>query len=335
MRRRTSYFVLLLFVLGCSAGFQARAQEPEATPLIANNLKGPLLEVHFLDVGQGDGIYIRTPGGKHYMVDTGTRSSRRTVIPYLKYLKVDKLSGVLITHGHADHMGGLYYIASEIPVETLLYSGHIHPGQHNAKTLKLLAEKGTKKKALRRGDKVELEKGVFMEVFSPPREWNLEIEDANEGSVVVKLTYGDIDFILTGDAEKHAEREMVKQKLALKSEFLKVGHHGSKTATTLPFLELVDPLYAVISCGENNKFKHPHAETVEALKALGATILRTDQNGTIGVYTDGKRVMIKIKGKSVEPVSTIIMRSGAVVSGLIVINRAGLVVINRGGINAS
>jgi competence protein ComEC len=334
VKHRSKWFVLLLFVLGCSAGFPARAQEKNTTPLIANSLQGPLLEVHFLDAGQGDAIYVRTPGGKHYMVDTGTRSSRRTVVPYLKYLKVDKLTGVLITHGHADHIGGLYYIAGEIPVETLLYSGHIHPGKHNAKTIKLLDEQGTKKKALRRGDKVELDEGVTMEVFSPPKEWNLDVEDANNGSVVVKLTYGEIDFILTGDAEKHAEREMVKQKLALKSEFLKVGHHGSKTATTLPFLELVDPLYAVISCGQNNKFKHPHAETLEALKKQGATILRTDQNGTIGVYTNGKRIMIKIKGKSVEPVSVLVKPSGSGVPGFVLVNRAGLIFINRGGIHA-
>jgi len=279
--------------------------------------------VHFIDVGQGDAIYVRTPGGKHYLVDTGTRSSRRTIIPYLKYLKVDKISAVLISHGHADHMGGLYYIAGEIPVETLLFSGYMHPGKHNSKTLKRLEEQGTQKKALRRGDRLELDKGVVVEVLSPPKEWDLEVEDANDGSVVVKLTFGEIDFLLTGDAERYAEKEMVKQKLALKSEFLKVGHHGSNTATSAPFLELVDPLYAVITCGENNKFKHPHPETLEALKQQGATILRTDQNGTIGVYTDGKRLMIKIKGKNFEPVSAIIKRSGNVRSGLIVFNRGG------------
>jgi len=302
------------------------AEEKRENPrkrLVANNLSGPLLEVHFLDIGQGDAIYIRTPGGRHYMVDTGTRSSRRMVVPYLKYLKVEKLDGVLITHSHLDHVGGLFYIAEAIPIGTFYHSGYVHEGTHNEKTVARLKKKKVPFKKVRAGDVLELDQGVFMNVFHPPANWTAYDSELNDFSVVVKLTYGDIDFLLTGDAEKKSEKSMLKRKLALKSEFLKVGHHGSNTATTTAFLETVDPLYAIVSCGAGNKFKHPHPETMEALRKRDTTVLRTDQNGTIGVYTNGKRIMIKIKGKDWQPVSTLRLRQ----------SRGGrlLAISNRGG----
>jgi len=288
------------------APLRAQEQGTGRKQLIANELDGKILEVHFLDVGQGDSIYIRTPGEKHYLLDTGPRSARRLLIPYLKYLGVKELDGVILTHSHLDHIGALYYIADVFPIKTFFYSGHVHSGGHNRKTVKRLQEKKVAMKRLRRGDTFELDKGVKVQVLHPPKEWDGEVEDPNNMSVSIRLTYGEIDFVLTGDAEKQSEKAILKSKLELKSEFLKVGHHGSETSSTEAFIDTVDPLYAIISCGEGNKFNHPHKTTMEKLQARDITILRTDQNGIIGVYTNGKRIMIKIKGKDWQPVSLLV-----------------------------
>lgn len=325
-------FPTLVFVLFLVAGsLPALAQQPPVQEsgrkrLVANELEGPLLEVHFLDVGQGDSMYVRTPNMKNYLIDVGTRSARKQIIPYLKYLDVKKLDGILISHSHDDHAGALFHILEAIPVDAVYSSGYFHNSGRNRKALKLMEEKKVVMKKLRAGDTFELDKGVKVAVYHPPTAWDGEVEGPNDMSVVLRLSYGEIDFMLTGDAEKRSEKEILKQKYVLKSEFLKVGHHGSDTSTSNEFLAAVEPLYAVISCGVDNKFNHPHADTMKRLKAHDVTILRTDHSGTFGVYTNGKRIMIKIKGKDWQPVSMFIRHPQP--------GRYGLVVQTRGGVYA-
>ena len=333
MIRSRFWFVALILFLSCSTTtFAEQPTGPQRDDprqkLIANTLKGKLLEVHFVDVGQGDAIFIRTPGGKDYLIDTGPRGARRTLIPYLRYLKVKKLEAVLLTHSHMDHVGALYYIADEFEIGTVYSSGYFHPSKHNAKTLTRLEEKGIKLKTLKRGNRVELDKEIILKAVHPPAEWEPFNSDLNDYSVATRLTYGDIDFLLVGDAERKAEKSMLKGKVVLRSEFLKVGHHGSSTASTDDFLDAVSPFFAVIQCGVNNKFKHPHADVVQRLKDRDITIMRTDENGTIGVYTDGKRIMIKIKGKPTEEPVSLLIHSR---------KRGGLsmFVHNRGGVHVS
>ena len=275
---------------------------PTRESIVAHELEGDLLEVHFLDVGQGDGTLIKTPGGKYMMVDVGTRSSRRRTIPYLKKLGVEKLD-ILLTHSHADHAGALIYFLEAFEVGTLYSPGYFHSAKFIAKALKKAEEKGVKLVTVKRGARLEPEEGFTIKVMHPPEEWDLEVENLNNISVVTQISYGEIDFLLTGDAEKKAEKTMLKAKLDLRSEFLKLGHHGSKTATTERFLDRVLPLFGVVSCGVKNMFKHPHPETMQRLKVRDIAILRTDEAGTIIVSTDGKKVMIKVMGKETKPVS--------------------------------
>lgn len=321
--RSRIWFLAVLMVFSQITALAAQEHGTGRQRLVANELDGPLLEVHFLDVGQGDSMYIRTPGKKHYLVDTGTRSARKRIIPYLKYLDVKALDGVLLTHSHLDHIGALYYIADAFPIKRLYYSGQVHPSGHNRKTLQRLQDKKVELKRVRAGDTFELDEGVKVQVLHPGKDWDGDIEDPNNMSVVVRLTYGDIDFLLTGDAEKRSEKAILKTKLELKSEFLKIGHHGSETSSMEDFLDTVDPLYAIISCGEGNKFNHPHATTMEKLRTRDITILRTDQNGTIGVYTNGKRLMIKIKGKDWQPVTLLVRPPVSGAGWLVVHNRGG------------
>jgi len=297
--------LLLLFLcLGCATTHGVRPATGE--------LAGPVLEVHFLDVGEGDSIYVRTPNGKHYLIDTGDRGARKLLIPYLKAHGVTHLDGVLITHGHLDHIGALYYLAAEIPISVVFFSGHMPTSAHNLKTLKRLEEKHIALRELRAGDRLDLDPDLVAMVYHPPASWDGDAEDPNNMSVVVRLTYGDIDFLLMGDAEKKSEKEIMRAAPELESEVLKVGHHGSETSTGEEFLAAVSPEYAVISCGRNNKFGHPAALTLGKLERAHATILRTDENGTIEMRTDGRHIIIRVKGKEWQPV-------------------AGILGINRGG----
>jgi len=324
MHRRS--FPLLLLLLAFQMPLLAgQPQEESRRNITAHNLSGPLLEVHFLDVGQGDAIYIRTPEGKNFLVDTGPRSASKKIIPYLHYLKVEKLDGIVITHSHMDHIGALLKILQGFPVSKFYYPGYFHTSSNNKKVAAFLEQSKTEVHVLKRGDTLEFEKGVTAAVLHPPKEgWEPYDDDLNNLSVVLRLTYGDVDFLLTGDAESKSEKEILKSKMVLKSEFLKIGHHGSITATSEEFLDSVLPLYAVISAGVNNKFGHPHANVLKALRDRDVTILRTDESGTFGVYTDGKRIMIKIKGKDWVPVSWFMRTRTPGRSWIVTSNEGGL-----------
>lgn len=283
-----------------------KSPEKRRALLVAPNLTGKLLEVHFLDIGQGDCALIKTPGDKHYLIDTGNRSARKKILPYLRYLKIDRLDGIVISHSHSDHVGSLLEILKNVPVLAVYSSGYFHENKYNLKVLKYIEKNRIPFKTLRRRDRLELDQGVMAEVLHPPRDWDPEKVDLNDFSVVLRLSYGEVDFLFTGDCEKKCENSILAQKLAKESEFLKVGHHGARTSSTDAFLDSVRPLYAVISCGVNNPFGHPHKSTLDRLQLRNITIMRTDESGTIAVYTNGKRIMIKIKGKGWVPVSLFI-----------------------------
>ncbi len=322
MKFKTIPILILLLAIQLPV-LAGQPQEESRRNITANNLSGPLLEVHFLDVGQGDSMYVRTPGGKHYLIDAGPRSARKKIIPYLRYLKVEKLDGVFITHSHMDHMGSLLYILKEFPVARFYYPGYFHTSATNKKVAALLEQTKTEVHEVRRGDTIELDEGVAAVALHPPKKgWEPFDDDLNNFSLVLRLTYGDVDFLLTGDAEEKSEKEILQSKMVLRSEFLKIGHHGSRTATSEEFLEAVFPLYAVVSAGVKNSFGHPHDVVLKRLRDRDITILRTDDSGTIGVYTDGKRIMIKIKGKDWLPVSWFI-RTRTPGSTWVIVNKEG------------
>jgi beta-lactamase superfamily II metal-dependent hydrolase len=306
-----SLWVLLLFFGTCCTPSATIAEQPGSghegsKRLLANTLKGPIMEVHFIDVGQGDAILIKTPEDKNYLIDAGPTSARKTLIPYLKYVRVKRIEAILISHSHLDHTGAMLALLDAFEVGAVYSSGYFHPARHNKKVLDKIEALKIKFREVRRGEELKLDHKIVLSFLHPPKKWEAGRADPNDFSVATRLSFGDIDFLLPGDAEKKAEKEMLKGGVVLRSEFLKLGHHGSETATTDPFLEAVSPLYAIISCGVDNKFKHPHDPTLQKLKARNITIMRTDEHGTIGVYTNGKRIMIKLKGKTPEPVSLLL-----------------------------
>ena len=292
-RGLTFTVAVLLVVTAC-----AHTASPISAAGHATEKSGGLLEVHFMDVGQGDGMLIRTPDGKNFLLDTGRSGARRQIFPYLEKLGITRLDGIIISHSHSDHAGGLYHFAGQFEIGVLYSTGFFHPSGTNERALKRLLAMKIEHRKLKRGDTVKLGDEVSFEVLHPPAHWQPRADQLNDFSLIMKLSYGDIDFLFTGDAELAAENSVLKAKLDLESEVLKVGHHGSHTSSSPRFLDAVNPTYAVISCGENNRYGHPHDVTVEQVaKERHIKLYRTDEQGTIIMDTDGTEIHVQVLGK--------------------------------------
>ncbi len=276
--------------------FSAQAQQPLRTldALTQGELQGPLLEVRFLDVGQGDAIIIKTPAGESLLVDAGPRGAHKKILSNAKEMGITQFDIMVITHSHADHLGGLKELLKSFPVKKIIYSGEVHPLPSNKKLFETVAVMQIPLGTLRPGDALPLKPPVKGLVLHPPGDWTLDDgTDINDTSVVLRISLGDIDFLLTGDAEHLSESQIVSSGATLEAEVLKLGHHGSRTASGQKFLTRVQPLVAVLLCGKKNRYGHPHKETVQALEAKGIKLLRTDTQGTIIIRTDGKQMSIR------------------------------------------
>ena len=246
---------------------------------------GSGLDVHFIDVGQGDSILAESDG--HYMlIDAGENDQAGTVISYLKAEGVTKLDYVIGTHPHSDHIGGLDKVIDTFPVDKVL----LPPVEHTTRTfedvLDSIASRGLKITKPKPGNSYDLGNASFT-ILSPVKDYG---NDLNNWSVGIRLTYGDNSFVMCGDAENQAEEDILNSGAVLKADVLKAGHHGSSTSTSNAFLKKVSPSWVVIQCGKGNSYGHPHKETMEKLKKAGCQILRTDEEGTITAFSDGKTI---------------------------------------------
>lgn len=235
------------------------------------------IKVHYIDVGQADSIYIDLPNNNDILIDAGNRGDGTTVVNYLKTQGVDDIELLIATHPHEDHIGGLPNIYDAFLVEQTIDSGYFSDSQICA---------AFKQAATAEGNYVADNKQNFtfgnatLNILTGDQTW----EDCNDYSVVCRLDTGDIEFIFTGDAETPVEEILTGE---LDSEILKIGHHGSNSSTSQAFLNKVKPEIAIISCGTDNKYGHPHQETLSKLENAGVAIYRTDLNGNIIVTTDG------------------------------------------------
>ncbi len=278
-----------------SSGTAASSAAPAVSP---DEFTG--LEVYFLDVGQGDSelIRYRTPEGGTFcaLIDTGEYAYADGLTEYLRELGVEKLDYFIVSHPHTDHMGCAARIVQRFEVDRFCMP-HVPEEMAPATSayealLDALDKKGTIVDALNRTTVLDMPEGLSLEVLAP-RE-NADWDDLNNWSGVLRLTYGETSFLFTGDAEKQSEKLMVEDAEAygwdLKTDVLKCGHHGSSTSSSARFLKAVLPEYAVISCGEDNEYGHPHQETLKKLNKLETDIYRTDQDGTVLAKSDGKTI---------------------------------------------
>jgi competence protein ComEC len=263
--------MVLLLLTGCG-------QQPAALPT-------GQMEVHFIDVGQGDSALIRTED--HAMlIDAGTNEAGEDVVSYLKEQGVQKLDYVVGTHPHEDHIGGLDDVIEAFDVEHVVLPDKVSTTKTYEEVLDAVEAKNLSVTVPQPGEEFSLGEGK-VEVLSPPQDagW-----DDNNSSVVCRLSFGENSFLFMGDAETQAEKELLKQGADLKSQVLKLGHHGSDTSTSQEFLQKVAPQYGVISVGKGNVYGHPEDRVLQRLEENDVTYFRTDEMGTIVAKSDGQNL---------------------------------------------
>lgn len=301
MKRSVLFIGFGLLLLSLSSAEAYSQEAPSAAErlkqLTALELGPDLLEVHFLDVGQADSILIRTPAGQNLLIDAGTKGSNKTILPYLKTHGVTSLDAVVITHSHFDHVGGLAALLGKIPVGTIYYSGQVHETPSNTTLFRKIEKLKIPLVKVAPGFELPLKPPVKAVVLHPPKDWSLDDgTDINDTSVVIRLSLGEIDFMLMGDAEHMSESQVLSTAATVEAEVIKLGHHGSATASGERFLTRVSPVVAIVSCGSGNRYGHPHEETLDTLRSKGIKLYRTDEDGTIRVRTDGKALRIDLPG---------------------------------------
>ncbi|MFJ5564134.1 MBL fold metallo-hydrolase [Lysinibacillus xylanilyticus] len=242
---------------------------------------GHEMRVHFIDVGQGDSIFIESPNGKTMLVDGGVKGAGQNVVSYLKELGVKKLDIVVATHPDADHIGGLIPVLNSIDIGQFYDSGKVHTSQTFEEMLTLIDTKNIPYNVPKTGDSIAFDDDINVKVLNA----NENATDNNDASIVLKIAYGNVSFLLTADAGVSLEKEMMQDDV--KATILKAGHHGSNTSSSAEFIQAVHPEVTILSYGEGNKYGHPHAEVVERLQAIGSEIYATAEAGTVIVSTDG------------------------------------------------
>lgn len=252
-----------------------------------------LLTVSFLNVGQGDAIFIDAPSGRQVLIDGGKGS---TVVRELGKVSpwYDRSIDVVIgTHPDADHIGGLPDVLARYDVATIVRSSVEDDGADQTAFLRAIdSEKDAHVLIAERGQIIDLGEGAYLEILFPDRP--LPSVETNAGSIVARLVYGDTAFMLTGDAPQTIEEYLVSlDGSSLKSDVLKAGHHGSRTSSALSFVGYVAPSYAVFSRGCDNSYGHPHTEVVELFARFGIPTRDTCSDGAVTFVSDGKTVVEK------------------------------------------
>lgn len=265
---------------------------------------GPGLDAVFLDVGQGDGLFLRFPDGKTMLVDGGMRSERfdagrQVVLPFLKYNGVRRLDVVVATHPHDDHIGGLVEVLGQVRVEHYVDSGQASNSWTSRRIRAMIEKKNISYHAVAAGDSLAGLGGVGALVLHPIPDFvcgdtaSAPPLGLNNGSVVLRLTYAGRTLLLAGDAERQAESCLLAWGPRLKGDVLKAGHHGSNTSSTRDFLAAVSPSVAVISVGERNRFGHPSPEVIERYKSSGIRVCRTDRHGAAVLRVDRQGIHLR------------------------------------------
>jgi competence protein ComEC len=254
------------------------------------------LHVSFLDVGQGDAILIQTPNHQNILIDGGSSSQVINLELGEKLPFWDRTIDLMIsTQPQADHITGLVEVLQRYKVKQVLESGVSYNSCIYQEWLKLIEEKEIKHDVAKAGQEIDLGSGIKIEVLNPPEEFFKGTSaDVDNNGVVLRLSWGEVSFLLTADIRWEGEFELIKQRANLRNTVLKAAHHGSKTSTTSQFLTVVDPQIAVISVGANNTFGHPSEDVVERLRErLGEdSIYLTPENGTIEFITDGEKLWV-------------------------------------------
>ena len=279
-------------LLACRPTVEKGDYEPPAKP--DEPAPSGQLRIYALDVGQGDGLLIISPQGKTILIDAGPIEAGDEVVNALKNHGVRQLDLVIATHPHADHIGGMRKVFDNFRIKQFLDSGQTYGTITYEKLLREIQDNKTPYIKAVRGQTIDIEPDVKFDVYGPPNPLFTETDIGkdrsvqNANSVVLRLSYGSFAMLFTGDAEFESEDRLMKAGVNLKANILKIGHHGSRHATSGKFLTTVAPQFAIISVGIANDYGHPAQLTMDRLKTLKIKTLRTDLQGEIEISSDGK-----------------------------------------------
>ncbi len=256
------------------------------------------LQIFALDVGQGDGLLIVSPNGKTVLIDAGNARAGDDVTSTLQRRGIRSIDLAVATHPHADHIAGLRRVIGKLTVNSLLDSGQNFASDEYDKLQRAVKVRKVQFITAKKGWKFALDSGVELEAFNPrgDNRWITEVREGgsveNANSVVLRLSYGNFAMIFTGDAESETEAELVKNRFPLHAQVLKIGHHGSRYATSEKFLNAINPEAAIISCGADNRYGHPSQPTLDRLKKSNVRVYRTDLGGEISIVSDGNTFQV-------------------------------------------
>ena len=261
---------------------------------LGQSAPGPL-KVAFLDVGQGDAIYFETPSHKRGLIDGGPGRQVLSILGPLMPFGTRRLDLMMESHPDKDHIGGLPEVVTRYNVGLFMEPGVESDNSIDNELHARLEARGVQTLLARQGQVVDFGDGVKLRILFP--KMDVTNWETNEASIVAKLEYGEQSFLLTGDSPIKVENILLYQSggvsKLLDSDVLKVGHHGSRTSTSLAYAQAVSPEYAVVSAGQGNSYGHPHKEVLEILQKVGAKILSTIESGTIKFETNGESLELK------------------------------------------
>ncbi len=243
------------------------------------------LSIYFLSVGQGDAIFIQAPNGVQILIDGGPNSAVLRELTKIMPIYDRHIDVVMMTHPDADHVGGLNDVLNRYKVDMVF-----EPGVFASTTAYTSFRKKTKTKLARRGDRIYLSDDIYLDILFPDRDtdgW-----ETNTASIISRLVYKDSSVLLTGDAPAKIEKFLVKYD-DLESDILKLGHHGSNTSSAEEFIAEVNPEYAIVSSGKDNRYKHPHPAVIERVSKCVKNILNTAEVGTIHFVLEKDKILLK------------------------------------------
>ena len=270
---------LCLLVVGCANPF---VESNDKTSI--STFSGDTLRVNYIDVGQGDSIFIQLPNNETMLIDAGEAYKSDNVINYLNNLGITKIDYVVGTHPHTDHIGGLEEVINTFDVGSIYMPRAGSTSKTYEDLLTTISNKGLKVKTAKSGVVVLDDNNLKLEFIAPNSDSYSEL---NNYSAVLKLTYLDNTFLFMGDAETLSENEVTCD---VDADVIKVGHHGSDSSSGIEFVKKVSPEYAIIMVGEANSYNHPYQSIIDRYENVGAKVLRTDLDGNIVCDSDGKEV---------------------------------------------
>lgn len=294
--------LLIFFFLFFTGSYASASSVPDGL----NQPAAPQLQVYALDVGQGDSLLIVSPTGKTVLVDAGVPGSGQIVLGAMTRYGLKQIDLMVATHAHADHIGGADEVILATTVTSVLDSEVPNSTKNYEDFLKAIKDKGVKYIGATPDQKFDLGGGAQLTVLAPIKPFFTKAQlrpganEPNANSVVTRLDYGDFSMLFTGDAEAETESRMIAKGENLRAKVLKVGHHGSRYATSAEFLAAVKPEAAIISVGSSNNYGHPTQETLNRIKEAGAKVYRTDLQGEIKITSSGKGYQITTEKTATE-----------------------------------